>query len=363
VQLNEVEVLVRVLSNTTEAERPLNLAHIHDWMGRMHYYHNDRRAALHSFHSMLAEAQERGDEELIAIASSMIGRILVHQGYFGQARPFLVQAVEALERAANWTEYVDAIGYLGIVRAGRGECKEAMETVQRALEAHQLTADAFCHSHIAVMCILGGDLGRALEESRAMVSLAEQARDRFAIYIGYGIQAWVEVRLGQHEEALADIIQQQALGSTLGEQRLILEDMFAAFKAEIALQAGRFEEALSLAEEAVAYAQVIDGKYAEGLAQRVQGLALAACNPSRWQEAQAHMAASLQAFEAGELLMEAVRIHQDWALLCRDHHDLPQALFHLEQAAATFEACGLLEERERIRNLIMELEQPTHCAD
>jgi tetratricopeptide (TPR) repeat protein len=139
--------------------------------------------------------------------------------------------------------------------------------------------------------------------------------------------------------------------------------MFAAFKAEIALQAGRPEEALALAEEAIAYAQAIDGKYAEGLAQRVQGLALAACNPPRWEDAQAHMAASLQAFETGELLMEAVRIHQDWALICRDQHDLPQALFHLEQAAATFEVCGLLEERERIRKMIIELEQPTHCTD
>ena len=365
VQLNEVEALVKALSTTAEAdnERQLSLARIYEWIARMHYYRNDRRAALNIFHSMLAEAQEVGDKELIAISSGMIGRILVHQGYFGQARPFLVQAIAAVERATNWTEYVDATGYLGIVRAGRGEYKVGVQTVQHALEAHHLTADAFCHSHLAVMCIIGGDLGHALEESRAMLSVAEQVGDRFAMYIGYGIRAWVEVRLGQHEEALADMVQQQALARILGEQRLILEDMFAAFKAEIALQAGRPEEALALAEEAIAHAQTIDGKYAEGLAQRVQGLALAACNPPRWEDAKAHIAASLQAFETGELLMEAVRLHQDWALLCRDHGDLPQALFHLEQATATFEACGMLEEREQIRNMIIELVQPTRCTD
>ena len=68
------------------------------------------------------------------------------------------------------------------------------------------------------------------------------------------------------------------------------------------------------------------------------------------------MAASLQAFEAGEILLEVARTHWEWALLYRDHHDLPEALFHLEQAAATFEACGLLEERKRVRNVIAELE-------
>ena len=91
VQLSEAEALVKALSNTEKAdnERRLNLARVYFWMGRMHYYHNDRREALSCFRSMLAEAQEVGDEELIAISSSATARILVHQGYFSQARPFL----------------------------------------------------------------------------------------------------------------------------------------------------------------------------------------------------------------------------------------------------------------------------------
>jgi DNA-binding SARP family transcriptional activator len=358
VQLSAVEALVNALSNTegTDIERRLSLARIHYWMGRMHYYHNDRREALNYFHSMLAEAQELGDEELIAISSSAIGRILVHQGYFGQAKSFLVRAIAALERAANWTEYVDTIGYLGIVRAGCGEYRVGVEEVQRALEAHHLTADAFCHCHLATMCILGGEVEQALEESRATLSVGEQAGDRLAVYLGHGIQAWAESRLGHHEEALAHMVQQKTIAESLGEERLIIEDLFAAIKAEIALQAARIEEALALAEEAIAYAHVVDGKYAEGLAQRVQGLALAAFSPPRWEAARTHMAASLQAFEAGEILLEVARTHWEWALLYRDHHDLPEALFHLEQAAATFEACGLLEERKRVRNVIAELE-------
>src|SRR5260370_40523 len=218
-------------------------------MGRMHYYHNDRQEALRCFRSMLAEAQEVVDEELIAIYSSMIGHILVFQGYFDQARPLLVQAIAALERAANWTEYIDTICYLGIVRAGCGEYKVGVEAVQQALETHHLTADAFCYCYLAVMHILGGEMQRALEECRAIVS-------------GGG-----------------------------------------------------------------------------------------------------HMAARLQAFGAGTSLLEVARTHQEWALLCRDHGNLTQALLHLEQAAATFEACGLLEERERACNVIAGLEQLARSAD
>ena len=119
--------------------------------------------------------------------------------------------------------------------------------------------------------------------------------------------------------------QQQASAGSLGEERLILDDIFIPIRAEIALKAGHIEEALALAEEAVAYAQTVDGKFAEGLAQRVWGVALVALNPPRWDAARAHMAASLHAFEAGDILLEMARTHQEWALLCRDHPGPPLA--------------------------------------
>ena len=238
-QLNEAEVLVKALSDTeesTDEERRLSLARIHYWMGRMHYYHNDRREALSYFRRVLAEAQEVGDEELIATSSSVIGRVLIHQGYFGQARQFLVQAISALERASNWTEYIDTVAYLGIVRAGSGEYIAGVEEVQRALETHHLAADAMCHCCLAIMYILGGDMHQALEEGPAIVSVGEQSGDQLAVYLGYGLRAWAEIRLGHHEEALAYMAQQQGSAGSLGEERLILDDIFIPIRAEIALK-------------------------------------------------------------------------------------------------------------------------------
>ncbi len=109
--------------------------------------------------------------------------------------------------------------------------------------------------------------------------------------------------------------QQQALVHSLGEQRLILADWFVATSAEIVLSTHRVEEALTLAEEAVTYAHSVDGKYAEGLAQRVWGQALAALTPAHWDEVEEHMTSSLQAFEACEMLPEIARTHRTWGLL------------------------------------------------
>jgi DNA-binding SARP family transcriptional activator len=356
--LAEAETLVRAGLPVEESEHSarLSLAHIHFLMGRIHNHRNDRQQAVQYFQRARAGAHEGEDEGLEAAASCMIGRVLATQGYCGQARPLLTQALLPLERAANWIEYLLTLGYLGDVLAACGEYREGLLLVQRALalaqERGDLAAIPFGYLHLALAYFFGGERELALEESRAVVRRAEQAGDWVRASIGYGLRAWAENQLGQHEVALASMAQQQALARSLGEQRLILADWFAATSAEIVLSAHRVEEALTLAEAAVVYAYSVDGKYAEGLAQRVWGQALAALTSPRWEEAEEHLTTSLQAFEACEMLPEIARTHRTWGLLCRDRHDLASARAHLEKAATIFEACGLTDEQERTRRMV-----------
>jgi len=360
-QLAEAEALVRALPTLEALSRDarLSLARIHFWMGRTHSHRSDRQQALQYFRQAQA-----GAHEVEAEASSMIGRVLATQGYCGQARPLLTQALAPLERAANgepayhlnWIEYILTLGYLGDVLAACGQYSEGLLGVQRALalalERGNLVAVAFGYLHLALAYFFGGETQLVLEESRAVVGRAEQAGDWVRAYIGYGLRAWAENQLGQHEAALASMTQQQALARSLGEQRLILADWFAATSAEIVLSTHRVEEALTLAEEAVTYAHSVDGKYAEGMAQRVWGQALAALTPAHWDEVEEHLTSSLQAFEACEMLPEIARTHRTWGLLCCDRHDPTSAHAHLEKAATIFEACGLTNEQERTRRMV-----------
>jgi len=363
--LTEAEALVLALPPEEGSERSarLSLARIHFWTGRIHAHRNDRQQAVQYFRQARAGAEEVEDEDLVAVVSGMIGRVLATQGYCGQARPLLTQALPVLERAANvesdWLEYIQTLGYLGDVLAACGKYREGLLMTQRALTLAQERGDFFAivvgSLHLVLTYFLGGETQRVLEESRAVVRTAEQEGDWVNATIGYGLCAWAENQLGQQDAALASMAQQQALAQRLGEQRLILGDWFAAINAEIVLSARRVEEALALAEEAVTYAHSVDGKYAEGLAQRVWGQALAALTPPRWDEVEGHLTISLQAFETCEMLPEIARTHRTWGLLCRDDHDLASAQAHLEKAAAIFEACGLTDERERTRCMVTEL--------
>jgi len=190
-----------------------------------------------------------------------------------------------------------------------------------------------------------------LEESRTTIAVAEQSSNPFMIYLGYGLQAWAESRLGNHEAAIKSMAQSQAVAQRIGGQ-LLSADWLAAAHAEIVLSADQVGKALALAEEAVKFAQAIGGLFAEGLAHRVWGQALASLNSPRWDEVEVHFTASLHALDSCEAIPEVARTHLLWGLLCCDHSDTSGALKQFEAAAAQFERAGLTHELERTREQI-----------
>ncbi len=123
--------------------------------------------------------------------------------------------------------------------------------------------------------------------------------------------------------------------------------------AELLLSASQVEEALACAEGAQELATEMGGVLSAGLAPRVWGQALARL--ARWNEAEAHLAASVQTLLSGESLLEAARTQVAWGLLCRERGDQASAQGHLEQAAAQFEASGLTRELEMVRNYLAQL--------
>jgi DNA-binding SARP family transcriptional activator len=342
-------------SMTMSRDDALRLARVHLLMGRSHYFRGEMGEAIGYLQQVLSTAQELGDDELLALPSSMIGRVMSFQGHVGQARRLLEQAVVPLEKVGNWTEWISTVGFLGMTLAASGYYTVGLAEGQRALalarEINNLSSIAESHIFLANIYLMGGDIPRMLEECRAAMEVSEQAGAQVYVYNGLGYLALAESRLGHHEVALVCITKLKAVATSLGG-RLQAVDQFAAWEAEIAFNANRVEDALILAEQAVGIARSLDSIGFQGWAQRVWGQALAALKPPRWDEAEAHLAESLQLFESGEVVVEAARTHVAWGLLCRDRHNLAAAGEHLEKAVAQFEASGLMAEAQRTRALL-----------
>jgi tetratricopeptide (TPR) repeat protein len=146
----------------------------------------------------------------------------------------------------------------------------------------------------------------------------------------------------------------QAAAQDLGGQ-LLFADLVASYNAEVALGKGQVEQALSLAEQAVATARKMGGIWGEGMAHQVWGRSLAALSPPRWEEAEAQMAESLRLSELGEARLGAARIRMYWGIICRDRGNKDAAREHFEKAAAQWKASNIPWELERVNKLIAEL--------
>ena len=133
--------------------------------------------------------------------------------------------------------------------------------------------------------------------------------------------------------------------------RVVIAELLAAIRAEIALNTGHLDDAVSLAQQAVTAAQAVNSVLAEGTAGRVWGQALSAY-PTRWDDAQQHLAAAVRALESGDNRLQVAFTHLIWGRLCLDHRERAAARAHLEQASAQFETSALSDPLAEARTLL-----------
>jgi tetratricopeptide (TPR) repeat protein len=306
----------------------------------------------------LPVAAELQDAELIAIPSSMLGRVALTQGQFGKAAGLLAQAIDPLEKTGNTLEQANNAGYLGFALAQQGKFHEGVVEAQRGLAlaeaAQSLTSIALSHLYLCQTYFAGGEWAQTVQECQAATAVTDRSGDRVTAYVVYGFQAWAESRLGLLDAAIQTFAKWETLVASLGG-RLIIADWFAAAKAEIAFAGGRVAEAQALAQQAVTLAKSVNGLFGEGEAERVWGQALAACEPERWDDAEAHLSASVRALEAGDARLEAARTQVVWGRLLAGRHATTAGREHLMLAAAQFERSALTAELARTREMIESL--------
>src|SRR4030095_9674115 len=87
------------------------LASIHYWIGWVYGTRTATRQAREYAERALREAQELEDEELAALASLQLSRVLAQQGQYGRVEGLLTPIIPVLERRANWQAWTDALGY------------------------------------------------------------------------------------------------------------------------------------------------------------------------------------------------------------------------------------------------------------
>ena len=322
-KLAEAEAVARALPAADGGPGPdrVRLARVQYWIGRIHYYRDEPREAIGYFQQVLAVGQELGDPGLLAIPLAVMGRALVVQGHFDRAIPVLAGAIGPLEQASEWLDWAFSMAYHGVAVTATGLPKEGMaetqQAVARARETKSPTILAGCLIVLGFQSFLTRDLEAFRDTARSASEAGRTAGNSLMISVGLGFEAWALGMLGQSDEAERKTAESQAEAEKIGG-RLVAADWIAAGSAEIALNAGRPEDAVLRAQAAIEKARAIGGIFGEGMAQRTWGVALARLDPPQSEQADEHLAAALELFEGGGCVLEAAHTNLAWGVVLRD---------------------------------------------
>ncbi len=240
---------------------------------------------------------------------------------------------------------------LGDYAAGIAEAERALA---HATESNTLTGIALAHGALGMVHFFGNALPEGVVHARVMIETAAKSGDRLYAYTAYGFIAWADVRVDNCADSEKDFAQAQAIAQEIGG-RLLFADWFAAARAERALRCGQVEQALALAAETVVQAQSNSDEFAEGLAERVWGQALATIQAAHLEEAAIHFTNSLTKFEEGGARLETARTHIAWGKVLQERGNMEAAREHFEKAAAQFQESGMVSELEQAKHLINSL--------
>ena len=144
----------------------------------------------------------------------------------------------------------------GMVRRERAQFDEAEELFERAL---QLTIDeddpetaSWVRSNQAGLRAVRGDTDGALALARRNCELTERLGDVFSRSLALANLAWAEIAGERYEEALASIEEAERLYREAMDNGGEMEAWRAQMRAQALTGAGRSEEAIEVAESAVA---------------------------------------------------------------------------------------------------------------
>lgn len=346
-QLAQVESLLHGLMDHDK----LRLARIYYWMGRAHTSLNDMRTALGYYRQVLPVAQEFGDEALLAIPASLLGQLLVKQGHLGHGEHWLMRASPILAREEKWSDWAMTHAHLGMALAGQGRYADGLAEVDRALararEWNHPSGVAQGHLATAAIHMLSDNALRVLEASRAALDLTRRSDDAPLRCFGFAYRGWAENALGQTESALASLMSAQTALQRSDEGQVLGAEIITVYRGQAAFQAGQHTTAARIAEQAAAVSRATGNVIAEGLARRVWGQAAAAPD-----ESEAQLAESVTVLEAGACYLEAAHTRLAWARQWQARGEAGHARQHAQQAAAQFEASGLIGPLEQAREFL-----------
>jgi tetratricopeptide (TPR) repeat protein len=341
-RLERARALLKGLGDPNElsAEDRLRMARLNSLYGHIHYYRGQTPEAIGYYQKVLPIAQEAGDPELLAVPAYMIGVTFAVRGHTRRAEPLLAQAIEPLSRYGNPVDWLRAVLYYGHALMAMGRYDAGRVQLDRGhARALELNNPELVAMSYAVRCSFFrtcGDWPETIACADKTVELAEQLKNPFFASVACAYKGWAQSYLGQDEAATANRARALELAATL-KGPTMLSSWFAAADCEIALNAGRYQQAIERAQALLPRLKAAGEFLAEIVTERALVMARAIQDQGELDEP---MDTSRRVLTDSGNLLEAARTHLWWGRAGLLRGAAAVARHHFALAATQFADAG-----------------------
>ena len=300
---NVLGLLERSLTMAQALQDKVRLAYVHGAIGAFHYMRAQYGPAFSNFSKSMSHAEVLGLDELLMLPYNLIGRSLYINGDYAQAVSMLEKGIALAERFNDLELMAGSLSFCAAGLWEQGKRAEGTRMAQQAIAQ----AEAIGHpSRIAGNnMILGfsqsmcGFFDEAIPYLNRSLELAEGTEDLPTQYIPYGTLAYVYRQLGDIDKAKEHIHQSLSIAKRGGAQALIQLPFFQVVQAELWAHEGKWETAVSQAEEALELAQSTRQQLAEALVKRHLSHILLTAHRPDWQRVEQLLQETIAYFKQG----------------------------------------------------------------
>ncbi|HYO98607.1 MAG TPA: tetratricopeptide repeat protein [Pyrinomonadaceae bacterium] len=256
---------------------------------------NDAATAQRYAREAVELAQAKGMESLVALGLIDLGNSFRAQGNYAEAEKYLKQGLDFAQRSNASRHAAKALINLGSLRIHQGQTAEGVNYVEQARDFYK--AGGYGKEEAQAFAILGrakrqkGNYAEALADFEQTMQRGQQTADPSLVALAHSEIGNVLLQQDKYLEALKHFEESYKIDNNLGNKLRTAYDLYN--RGDALWPLGRYDEANSLLEQALAIAGKPDVRNRELLAYVYLAQANIALSQRRFAEAKALSSQSL----------------------------------------------------------------------
>lgn len=251
------EMLREAIALAEGLEDEARIARLLTSQGTYYYIHGEIGKALGPFSRAIEVAERLGIEKLLVLPYSHVGRAVMMGGDLNKALGMLTRGVELAEKYDYDNILANSLSWYGYALALSGKIDAGIKAAQRAIamvdDSNDPTRLGFARLMLGTIYYHCGDFEEATDMLRESLIYIENADSEVLRFNAEGTLGAALIQMGNYEEA-GELLDRTLYTGKAANIYIGLPD-FMSRRAELYLHQGVYDQAVTLAEDALEVAE------------------------------------------------------------------------------------------------------------